>query len=1150
MNLYKKILSRLIDPGRSYEERTLIMLAILGDAAMVIALVFNIINGESIVELLAIAFMIIAVPIVTALSVHYKKILLGSILQVCTLIFILLPLLFFFGGGPRGGGVFWIVFSYMFVGMSLSGRLRVAMMFCLTAISVGEYVSWFLHPEWVYYHDDRTMFYDSLVSVLLVGLCIYVMLMYLKTMFKAESAHALEEKERAEELNRSQNRFFSSMSHEIRTPINSIIGLNEIILRQEDASEEIIHDATNIQGAGKMLLALINDILDFSKIEAGSMDIVPVDYKVSDTVSEIVSMIWLRAHEKGLEFDVDIDPKVPSVLFGDEVRIKQIIINLLNNSIKYTQEGSIGLHMESEMLGDDHVRLIISVSDTGMGIKQEVIPYLFDAFKRVDQEKNRNIEGTGLGLSIVKQLTDLMDGTITVNSVYGQGTTIIVSLIQKITDATVLGNINISNSSGTARHSHEILFTAPEARVLIVDDNEMNLEVEKKLLADTKIITDTAISGKEALRLTLEYRYDAILMDHLMPEMDGIECLANIRKQTGGLNADVPIIVLTANAGSENIELYNISGFDGYLVKPVSGKQLEEMLVRHIPREKMILSESAQMNAVEMNTAQGYARKLPVVFASSSLCDLPDAVQKRLGIYIIPHVVITDEGVFRDNVELSADETVRYMENGHNAKSVPPETSEYVEFFSGLLRKAHHVIFISLTTSMSLDHDSAVTAAKSFENVTVINSESMSSSLSFLLLIGYKLAKQNIPVDKIIEELEAVKKRIKCSFIMGTTEYMQRKNLIGEKVHRIANSLDLHPALKFKDDKYGIGGLWMGSLRHCYDGYIKKCLPLTANPDTDIAFVTYVALPEEDLIWIEEQIRKRVNFEHIIFQQASASVTSNCGPGTFGILFMEKGDRSYNLSSLLPKEFSNNKSVDKFRSEIDTAPDSEDENESAEEKEKDNDVTEESAVNTSEEKKWYEGIDGIDGAAAVKNSGSEETFRSVLKLFGDSIKEKSSEIEGFYEDEKWDDYTIKVHALKSSARLVGALELAEEAQKLETAGKTGDIDYIRSNHSRLMDNYKGYQSVLSTVFSNDSAESGINGDDNRPVAEDELMKSVFEEIKSAAEEMDYDRLEGIFSEMEDYRIPDVDNTLYNELKSAFDRLDYDSMVSALAEKLL
>lgn len=1098
----KRLYDFFLSTERDFQDKIFLLASLLTFPAMCLVTIGDIITGENVIEIIGLASSIFTVPVMTILSIRFKKSHIFAPLLALGIVFYIIPIVFFFGGGLHGGAVIWFSYCYLFIGLILTGKLRVLMFVLLSIMVFVEYMIAWLKPEWISPHSDGVFIVDSGISVLVVGIIIYVLVSFQNKLYIIENNRAKDETERAEEMNRNQNRFFSSMSHEIRTPINSILGLNEVILRQEDASDEIIRDATNIQGSGKMLLSLINDILDFSKIEAGSMDIVPVDYKIGDTMSEIVNMIWIRATEKGLNFSVDIDPNVPSGLYGDEVRIKQIIINLLNNAVKYTKEGSVGLHIESESIDESKVRLLISVTDTGMGIRSEVLPDLFDAFKRVDQQKNRNIEGTGLGLSIVHQLVDLMGGEVSVNSVYGQGSTFTVSLVQEISNNVALGNVSIiGQAESVTRQKHEAMFTAPEACVLIVDDNEMNLEVEKKLLESTRIVVDTVLSGAAALKQTVQKKYDVILMDHLMPEMDGIECLDQIRHQTGGLNSETPVLVLTANAGSANRELYNNSGFDGYLVKPVSGRQLEEMLMRHISKEKLVISKSVQMNAGEMNTARGYSRMASVVFATTSLADMPENIANELDVHILPYTVVTDEGVFRDNYDINADEVVRYMESGRDAKSIPQEESVYVEFFGELLKRSHHVIYIALTTSMSEDYERASRAATVFENVTVINSEAMSSSLSLLLLQGYKMAQQNMPVKRIIKELESMKKRLCSSFIIKTTEYMSRKGLVSHRIHRIARSLELRPALKYKDDKYGIGGVWMGSVRHCYMGYIKKALSRRIDPDTDVLFVTYVSISEEDLAWIDKKIRARADFEHIIYQQASAAVSSNSGPGTFGLLYMKKGDKSYNIGSLIPKNesvgiYDPDDSDDEVithlvkaeeekaapmmaeapAEEDDSKPDKAEESkktesevqtpEKAEQPEKLNEKpqNEEPADPVDWQAEWFMNIEGIDGELALRNSGSEEGLQTIMKIFYDSIPAKASEIDEYYRNEDWDNYVIKTHALKSSARLVGARKLGDEAQELESAGKNGDTAYIDENHEKVMAHYRSYLEYLKDGF--------------------------------------------------------------------------------------
>ncbi|MBO4890898.1 MAG: response regulator [Lachnospiraceae bacterium] len=585
--MIKKIRSLLTDPELDYKSKSFVLLSVIALIGLFIAMISGILLGQSFSANLSVFIEFVLFSGIFLWAIYRNGIKKAMIIISAFLVFVFLPAAFFTSGGAAGGTPVWFAFSTLYIVMTLSGKPKAIFLGCTTVVVVVCWWIGYVYPETITEFTRKEAFFDSFFTLLIVGVVMTALVSYQALLFNKENERVNAQKKEIEELNRSQNRFFSSMSHEIRTPINSILGLNEVILRQPDASDEIVTDATDIQNAGKMLLALINDILDFSKVEAGKMDIVPVRYNVSEMMSEIVNMVVLSAKEKGLAFTADIDPDTPSVLFGDEIRIRQVIVNLLNNSVKYTETGSVKFHVRTEKAGDESIDLILSVTDTGIGIKEEVIPVLFDAFARMDQEKNRKIEGTGLGLSIVKQLVDLMGGEISVDSVYGKGSTFTVKIPQKVEDAKKIGSINIMDHAAR-RNVYRSMFTAPEAELLIVDDIRMNLTVEKKLLRETKIRIDTASSGREALEMTLKKRYDVILMDHLMPEMDGIECLGLIRSQEGGMCRDIPVIVLTANADARNMEMYRQAGFDSYLVKPTSGHLLEEALIRFLPGDKII----------------------------------------------------------------------------------------------------------------------------------------------------------------------------------------------------------------------------------------------------------------------------------------------------------------------------------------------------------------------------------------------------------------------------------------------------------------------------------------------------------------------------------------------------------------------------------
>ena len=528
---------------------------------------------------------------------HIVMMLIGTVLFACTvtytfrsgrmrlgstisglLYFLLYPLTFFSSGGMYGGAPVVFAFALVYVFLVTEKWERIlALAVCITASGICFAVS-YLSPDLLDRHTVLMEHAESFLSILLVTVLLCCLFAFVTGVYQTENHIVQEQKKEIEELNQSQKRFFSNMSHEIRTPVNAIIGLNEMTLR-EDISDEVRENSMNIEVAGRILLHTVNEILDMSKLETGGMEIVCSDYKTTAMLSDIVNMIWLRAEEKGLEFRISAEPSLPKTLNGDEIRIRQILLNVLTNAVKYTKSGSVTLTITSCMEGD-RLFMIYDVTDTGIGIKEESIPYLFTAFQRLDSQKTHTIEGTGLGLSIVKQLLDMMDGTVQVKSEYGKGSTFLIEIPQKVVDGTAIGEIDFRKKESRERTKPEPPIEVPELRILAVDDTPMNLMVVRKLLRETKATVDTASSGAEALDRTAENRYDIILMDHQMPEMDGIECLHRIRDQENGKCKDSKIVCLTANVGAEMEKQFMQEGFDGYLSKPVNGKILESELVR------------------------------------------------------------------------------------------------------------------------------------------------------------------------------------------------------------------------------------------------------------------------------------------------------------------------------------------------------------------------------------------------------------------------------------------------------------------------------------------------------------------------------------------------------------------------------------------
>ena len=384
----------------------------------------------------------------------------------------------------------------------------------------------------------------------------------------------------ADTANMAKSSFLANMSHEIRTPINAILGMNEMILREEK-DPAIRGYAGNIQASGNSLLSIVSDVLDISKIESGKLEIIPVDYEVNSLISDCCNMAAGRAKAKELELLVECADNVPMKLCGDETHIRQIIMNLLTNAVKYTEKGTVKLIVSGRFTDGGFV-LKVDVSDTGIGIAEENLPQLFTQFQRFDLQRNRNIEGTGLGLSIVKRLCDLMSGTITARSVLGSGSTFTVELPQKVVDSTPCGGVNLNYSAG-AEHEYHHSFEAPEAKILAVDDLPVNLLVIANLLKETRIKIDTAGSGRECLDKCSQQKYDLILMDHMMPEMDGVQTFEKLHGDKSSPNFETPVIMLTANALAGMREQYMDVGFADYVSKPVRGAKLEEAIRRNLP---------------------------------------------------------------------------------------------------------------------------------------------------------------------------------------------------------------------------------------------------------------------------------------------------------------------------------------------------------------------------------------------------------------------------------------------------------------------------------------------------------------------------------------------------------------------------------------
>ncbi len=394
-----------------------------------------------------------------------------------------------------------------------------------------------------------------------------------------------EAKVNADKANLAKSTFLASMSHEIRTPLNSVLGMNEMIMRST-SDPLLLEYSNNIKASGDILLSLINDILDFSKIEAGKMELLLSGYSPHKLLRDCYNTFVQMAEGKGLYFRIECDENMPSLLQGDENRIRQIFSNIISNAVKYTKIGGVTVKMGVKSIEEDRIEVLAEISDTGIGIAEEDVDFLFESFRRVNEEQNASIQGTGLGLSITKELITLMDGSIKVKSKLGEGSCFYITIPQKILNYKPAGALNLSFSD-TKEKQYKETFKAPGARILVVDDVAVNLKVVEALLRRTEITVETAVGGYEAIERCKETKYDIILLDHRMPEPDGIKTFEIIKEE--GLNTDTPVIVLTANALSGAEVEYRQIGFADYLTKPIRSNELELAILRLLPVEKVVI---------------------------------------------------------------------------------------------------------------------------------------------------------------------------------------------------------------------------------------------------------------------------------------------------------------------------------------------------------------------------------------------------------------------------------------------------------------------------------------------------------------------------------------------------------------------------------
>ncbi len=605
-NHIMKYMHNLVDGDDDIHHKLLKLVLLSASAGGFVSLVVSIVLGYEGLGTVFVALLTLTALSGLVIAERFKKIKLAAILVDVIANFVLFPVLYFVDGGMSSGMPIWLMLGLIFSLLLLEGNLGVVMYVANIIVVAICIIAESLYPGLVkQLPSGLANGLDKVQSIIIVT-CVFGMILKFQAFVYEKQKKELEEHEselqetmrQLRKANQAKSDFLANMSHEIRTPINAVLGMDEMILR-ESKERDVIQYAANIQSSGQTLLSLINDVLDFSKIESGKMELVPVEYEFYSVMNDCYNMISTRANEKKLELRVINDPMIPSRIYGDEVRVRQILSNLLTNAVKYTARGSVTLKAGWEWKADGQMVLRFSVKDTGMGISEENQKQLFTSFKRLDEKKNRSIEGTGLGLTITKHLVEMMDGTITVESEYGRGSEFIVELPQGIVDERPTGDFMENHTTKMYESKYEESFQAPDALVLVVDDVQMNLDVFKALLKQTRVQVDMATSGMQCLQMIQDKKYDIIFMDHMMPELDGIETLHEMNRMMTNKNRTTPVIALTANAVMGAREKYLEEGFASYLSKPVRGVDLEAAVRKYLPASKIFTTGNGAAGSVK-----------------------------------------------------------------------------------------------------------------------------------------------------------------------------------------------------------------------------------------------------------------------------------------------------------------------------------------------------------------------------------------------------------------------------------------------------------------------------------------------------------------------------------------------------------------------
>ncbi len=643
------------------------IITIVGLIGGIITIPFNIINGMSGI-LTAVIFVSVIIDAVCIYMANYMNRLKNSTIAVCFVVGIaLFPVMFFVTGGINSGMVCWFSMGLIFIFMLLDGMDFLFMLLTDVAIIIGCYVISYYHPEYVVsLPEKRSVFFDVVQSMMISAFAIGSIIKFQRSIYEKlyrqaainnddlleKTLQAKKAEKQAQTATEAKSNFLANMSHEIRTPINTIMGMDEMILRE--TSEKVVEEyALDIKTASQNLLSLINDILDITKIESGKMGIVKGEYDFMSLMHDVLNNVVLRAKEKNLELKLNIASNIPCNMLGDDIRIKQVLTNIITNAVKYTQEGYIEITTTCKKSFGEYVELTFSVKDTGIGIKPEDIKRMFESFERLEVNRNRNIEGAGLGMTITQNLLKMMGSTLNVDSTYGEGSTFSFTISQEVVNPEPIGDFEQKLKQLTSNYEYSTSFEAPNATFLVVDDNAMNRKVFVALLRDSKVKVVEAENGYDCLQLIKNQHFDMIFLDHMMPGMDGVETFKAMAKLEGNKCLGTPVIALTANAIAGAKERYLTLGFHGFLSKPVVPAQLEKTIRDFLPESLLEYHEPDAKDEARMNRVKKI--ELPDIEGIDwdyALLHFPDT-----------NMVFQTAVDFYDSIMFERDEILRYYKD-------------------------------------------------------------------------------------------------------------------------------------------------------------------------------------------------------------------------------------------------------------------------------------------------------------------------------------------------------------------------------------------------------------------------------------------------------------------------------------------------------